>query len=138
MTIPKIYKVYSTETGELLTQGIAKDCAKQLGLTYRGFYRVHYRWEDYTAGKTKILPKWRIEATRSPAHKGKPRHYYTVWRRKDDSLAAYGTAQECAKVLGYATLTNFYRMVTDVGRGKHHRYDVLVEDVEDIDDDLPM
>lgn len=57
--------------------------------------------------------------------------YYTVYRKKDDTVLAQGNAEECRKQLGFKTLQVFYSVVSRVNRGKTEKYEVTIMDEED-------
>ena len=58
--------------------------------------------------------------------------YYTVYRRGTDEIVAYGTAQECARIMG-ASLNTFYSIVSKNRKGIRSTYDILTERLEDIE-----
>jgi hypothetical protein len=61
-----------------------------------------------------------------------PYRYYSVYeRRTDKPVVIYGTAKECAKVMG-VTMTTFYIYVTRTRKGFGKRkYDIYVDDSEE-------
>lgn len=60
---------------------------------------------------------------------GKPYKIYFVWRQKDDELMAFGTARECAKMMGIK-LGSFYSEVSRTGKGERKYYKISVERME--------
>lgn len=52
--------------------------------------------------------------------------YYTVWRAKMEEVAASGTAEECARVLGRSR-SSFYCLVSRVRSGKLGKWLVYAE-----------
>ena len=61
---------------------------------------------------------------------GKPQ-YYAIYLRKNDTLLASGSADECRKALGCATLRAFYALTYRARSGKSAKYDVYAEDLEE-------
>lgn len=63
------------------------------------------------------------------------RHFYIVRLRKDDSIVAVGTAEECTKALGFDSIAVFYSMVSRVrsGSARNKKYDVDIVPEEDED-----
>ena len=53
-------------------------------------------------------------------------NFYMVYRAKDDSIAAVGSAEECTKQLGYKNVHSFYSMIQLVKTGKRKKYEVIV------------
>ena len=53
--------------------------------------------------------------------------YYTIFKNKDDSVVAAGTAEECARILGI-TLKSFRSFVSNTRSGRTKTYSVVVED----------
>ncbi len=49
-------------------------------------------------------------------------NYYEVYDRKTGELLARGTARECRRQLGSASLDSFYATVNRAIRGKNGRY----------------
>lgn len=64
------------------------------------------------------------------------RHFYIVRLRKDDSIVAVGTAEECTKALDFDSIAVFYSMVSRVrsGSARNKKYDVDIVPEEDEDD----
>lgn len=50
--------------------------------------------------------------------------YYTVYLNKDDSVVAYGTAEECAKQMK-KSLNGFLSMVSKNTLGKQKKYTIV-------------
>ena len=63
-----------------------------------------------------------------------PFAYYTVYREANDTIAAFGTAAECAKTLGM-TRNTFYSTVTRCVAGKCKKWAVVV-DMDQYDDGM--
>ena len=63
------------------------------------------------------------------------RHFYIVRLRADDSIVAVGTAEECAKALGFASVPVFYCMVSRCNSGSpcNKKYDVDIVPEEEYD-----
>lgn len=59
--------------------------------------------------------------------KGKPK-FYMVYRAKDDSIAATGSAEECAKQMGFTAVQSFYSLVYLVNKGKCKTYEIIISD----------
>lgn len=59
--------------------------------------------------------------------------FYIVRLRKDDSIAAVGTAEECTKILGFSSIPVFRTMVSraQLGLKQYSKYDVDVLPGED-------
>lgn len=64
--------------------------------------------------------------------KGK-RNYYTVYNRKNETIVAFGTADECAKQM-HRSLSSFYCTVSRNRKGLHKKYDVIVDCANDIEE----
>ena len=66
-----------------------------------------------------------------------PYKYYSVYKRKtDEPVVIHGTALECIKVMG-VTIATFYIYVTRTSKGVGKRkYDVYVDDREEVEDGL--
>jgi hypothetical protein len=64
------------------------------------------------------------------------RNFYIVRLRKDDSIVAVGTAEECTKALGFESVSIFYCMVSRVrsGSDRNKKYDVDIVPEEDEED----
>jgi len=52
--------------------------------------------------------------------------YYTVYLKKNDEIVAFGTAEECAKMLNI-TLDSFYSAVTRTKKGERKKYEFYAE-----------
>ncbi len=63
------------------------------------------------------------------------RKYYTVYRKKDDEIIAQGTSKECAEQMN-RPLTSFYSCVSKNRLGRVNTYDILVEELGDIEDEF--
>jgi hypothetical protein len=57
-----------------------------------------------------------------------------VYRTKDDSIAAVGSAEECAKQMGYTAVGSFYSMVYKVNKGECKKYEVVVSNSDVCDE----
>lgn len=62
------------------------------------------------------------------------RKYYTVYLRETDEVIAHGTSRECAAIMG-KSLNCFHSMVSKTLKGKHNKYDILVEPLDFTEDD---
>ena len=60
--------------------------------------------------------------------------FYMVYRTKDDSIAAVGSAEECAKQMGYAVVRSFYSLVYLINKGKCKKYEVMVSNSDVCDE----
>lgn len=60
--------------------------------------------------------------------------FYMVYRTKDDSIAAVGTAKECAQQLGHKTVHSFYSLVQLVRKGERKKYEIVVSDSDVCDE----
>lgn len=78
---------------------------------------------------------WKRRKTMGLPPMGKAR-LYTVWNAKTDELIVCGTADECAKFMGYATRNNFHGMVHRMTHGMGKKYHVEISKGVDYDDDL--
>lgn len=63
-----------------------------------------------------------------------PKHYYTVYLKKNDELVAYGTSEECAEQMG-KSVDSFYCLVSRVNSGKIKKYEIFTDDCEEIEKD---
>ena len=54
-------------------------------------------------------------------------NYYAVYSAKTGDLLAEGTARECRKKLGNASLDSFYAMVNRAKRGINKSYRVVIK-----------
>lgn len=63
------------------------------------------------------------------------RNFYIVRLRKDDSIVAVGTAEECRKALGFSSVGVFRTMVSRCrsGSDKYKKYDVDIVPEEEED-----
>lgn len=52
--------------------------------------------------------------------------YYTVYLRENDEIVAFGTAEECAKMMN-KTEGNFKSLVSKTCKGKNRKYEVFKE-----------
>jgi hypothetical protein len=67
--------------------------------------------------------------------RGPVKHYSVYKRRTDEPVVIHGTALECIKVMG-VTMTTFYIYVTRTNKGiKKRKYDIYVDDPEEVEDD---
>lgn len=62
------------------------------------------------------------------------RNFYMVYRAKDDSIAAVGSAAECAKQLGYTDTHSFYTLLHRIRNGKCKTYEIIVSDSDVCDE----
>lgn len=56
--------------------------------------------------------------------------YYMVYRRKDDCLVACGSARQCAKMLGYASVNQFYGIVSKTRNGTVKKWEIAKVEVD--------
>ena len=54
--------------------------------------------------------------------------FYMVYLAKDDSIVATGSAEECAKQMGYKNVHSFYSFVQYVKSGKRKTHEIVVAD----------
>lgn len=54
--------------------------------------------------------------------------FYMVYRTKDDSIAAVGSAKECAKQMGLKNEQAFRDIASRASLGKIKKYEVIVSD----------
>jgi len=57
----------------------------------------------------------------------KPTCYYTVYRNVDDTIIAFGTSEECSKILGKVDI---HRFLSLAARGKLKNYAVVKEKIK--------
>lgn len=60
-------------------------------------------------------------------------NYYEVYSREDGVLLARGTARECRRELGLASLDTFYALVSRSARGLNGKYRVIIKKGGDTD-----
>lgn len=60
------------------------------------------------------------------AAKGRPYKTYTVWNAKTDELIVCGSAEDCAKRLGFSNRNIFYTTFIRARRGKNKKYIIEV------------
>lgn len=61
--------------------------------------------------------------------------YYTIYHAADDSIVAFGSAGDCARMLNM-TLPSFYSMISCINHGKSKRYEYYSEPLENPEYDL--
>lgn len=59
--------------------------------------------------------------------------FYIIRRRKDDSIVAVGTIEECMRSMGVKTRSTFRSIVSRNRTGRNHKYEI---DVEDLDEEV--
>ena len=64
----------------------------------------------------------------------KPRYFYIVRKRKDDSIVAVGTAEECVKIMGLASINSFRSIVAKNRSGTHTTYEIDIEKYDEEDE----
>ena len=64
----------------------------------------------------------------------KPRNFYFVRRRKDDSIVAIGTAAECMKQMGIESLNSFHSIVAKNRSGVRKTYEIDIEEIDEEED----
>ena len=57
--------------------------------------------------------------------------YYAIYERKTDRLLASGSAAFCTRQLGIASIRSFYCMVGRIRSGKIKKYEILIEDISE-------
>lgn len=60
-----------------------------------------------------------------------PAKWYTVYLRKTDEIVAFGTAEECARQLGFSGISSFKSCVSksmDEKNTKYKRYEFIIDD----------
>ena len=58
-------------------------------------------------------------------------HFYFIRRRKDDSIAAVGTARECVAQLGLTSIECFRSLVSKNRKGTYKTYEIDIERVDE-------
>ena len=61
-----------------------------------------------------------------------PKMYYTVYLKKDESVVAWGTAKECASMLGWSDAT-FRSTMCKTNRGERNKYEFVKEKMERVE-----
>ena len=61
----------------------------------------------------------------------KPKYLYFIILRKDDSIVAVGTARECMKIMGLASMNSFRSIVSKNRLEKYSTYEIDIEPIED-------
>ena len=56
--------------------------------------------------------------------------YYTVYLAKDDSIVAFGTARNCARMLGL-TPSRFHQLLSQIRSGKSKKYEFYSEPIDE-------
>lgn len=109
-----IYTVTSKRTGEVVAEGPVSKCAEIVGIhkdTLRDM--ALNRRETYTTpGRRKYIVT-REQSTYMPSVNAK---YYSIYSKKTDKILAFGTAAECAKMMGWKNSGTLRRTMT---REKH-------------------
>ena len=59
--------------------------------------------------------------------------FYMVYRTKDDSIAAVGSAKECTKQLGLKNEQSFRSMVSKASLGKNSKYEVIISESDTLE-----
>ena len=62
--------------------------------------------------------------------------YYTVYKKKTDTIIAFGTATECAQQLK-CSRNCFYSKISKNRLGKRNTWDVVIEFLDDIEKEEP-
>lgn len=60
-------------------------------------------------------------------------NYYAVYDRYSDELLAEGTARECMKALGCASMDSFYALANRSKRGINKKYRVVIKKGGEVD-----
>lgn len=58
--------------------------------------------------------------------------YYAIYRKRDDELLACGSAEQCAKMMGYTSLRSFEDICRRSMAGTLSKYELYIEDVDDV------
>lgn len=64
----------------------------------------------------------------------KPKNFYFVRRKKDDSIVAVGTAQECMKSMGISSINSFHSIVAKNRSGVRTTYEIDIELIDEEED----
>lgn len=94
-----IYTVISKRTGEVVAEGPIGRCAELVGIhkdTLRDM-ALNKRGTYTTPGRRKYIVT-REQSGYMPSVNAK---YYSVYSKKTDKILAFGTAAECAKMMGW-------------------------------------
>lgn len=62
------------------------------------------------------------------------RNFYFIRSRKDDSIVAVGTATECIKQMGFASMNSFNSMVSKNRAGVKQTYEIDIESIDEEDE----
>lgn len=60
--------------------------------------------------------------------------FYMVYLAKDDSIVATGSAEECAKQMGYKNVNCFYSLVQHIRNGKRKTLEIIISDSDVCDE----
>lgn len=60
--------------------------------------------------------------------RGKLQKLYAVYDAVSDELLAFGTSEECTRLLGIKNIATFYEICSRVFRGKNVKYAIVVMD----------
>ena len=60
--------------------------------------------------------------------------FYMVYLAKDDSIVATGSAEECAKQMGYKNTHSFYCFVQHVRAGRRKTHEIIISDSDVCDE----
>lgn len=110
-----IYTVTNRKTGEVVARGKLEECAAAIGV-HRNTLR------DMTLGshgKYGTPARLKYEVTRVAQGKERdPRaKYYAIYCKKTDAILACGSAEECAKAMGWTGVDIVHQAFS---REKHH------------------
>ena len=61
------------------------------------------------------------------------KRYYTVYLCKTDEVIAQGTAEECAKQMGFSQANSFFSSLVKHKNGKAHKY-IFVSDADELEE----
>ena len=105
-----IYTVTSKQTGQIIAQGRAEECAKLTGLcsdTIRNMALGEH-------GIYITSPRLKYTVTRAPDKNRSSYTYkrYSVYSKETDEVLARGTSRECAKALGWKDLGIFHSLMS--------------------------
>lgn len=94
-----------------------------------------WRIEALMDADAKVREFHRVRIIKESA-KRDPWRWYTIYDGKTDEVIASGTAEHCAKALGYKNRTGFDQMLSRAKHGKIAKYRVVVEDKDPDDEDM--
>lgn len=60
-----------------------------------------------------------------------PKNFYIIRLKKDDSIVAVGTANECVKTMGLSSVNSFRSIVSKNMKGVQNTYEIDIESIEE-------